>query len=112
MLKFWIYACSQSPYSLDGYKHVVKEAYCPAIFSDTRTFLQETTGRQSVTKVIPRSMEAALNQDSLEGTILQKPVYHLKLVQISGSTLGLIIADVVCASVYWLIIAIYSSGNA
>jgi hypothetical protein len=29
--------------------------------------------------VIPRSMEAALNQDSLEATILQKPVYHLKL---------------------------------
>jgi hypothetical protein len=57
-------------------------------------------------------MEAALNQDSLEGTILHKPVHHLKLVQISGSTLGLIIADVVCASVYWLIIAIYSSGNA
>jgi hypothetical protein len=57
-------------------------------------------------------MEAALNQDSLEGTILQKPVYNLKLVQISGSTLGLIIADVVCASVYWLIIASYSSGNA
>jgi len=57
-------------------------------------------------------MEACLNQDSLEGTILQKPVYHLKLVQISGSTLGLIIADVVCAPVYWLIIAIYSSGNA
>jgi hypothetical protein len=57
-------------------------------------------------------MEAALNQDSLEGTILQKPVYNLKLVQISGSTLGLIIADVVCTSVYWLIIASYSSGNA
>jgi hypothetical protein len=52
-------------------------------------------------------MEAALNQDSLEGTILQKPAYHLKLVQISGSTLGLIIADVVCAPVYCLIIAIY-----
>ncbi len=48
-----------------------------------------------MTKVIPRSMEAALNQDSLEATILQKPVYHLKLVQISGSTLGLIIADIV-----------------
>ncbi len=61
-----------------------------------------------MTKVIPRSMEAALNQDSLEGTILQKPVYNLKLVQILGSSLGLIIADVVCASVYWLIIASYS----
>jgi hypothetical protein len=56
---------------LDGYKHVVKEAYCPAIFSDTPTFLQETTGRQSVTKVIPRSMEAALNQDSLEEDMIQ-----------------------------------------
>ncbi len=65
-----------------------------------------------MTKVIPRSVEAALDQDSLEGTILHKLVYHLKPVQISGSTLGLIIADVVCASVYRLIIAIYSSGNA
>jgi len=52
---------------LDGYKHVVKEAYRPTIFSDTPTFLQEITGRQSVTKVISRSMAAALDQDSLEG---------------------------------------------
>ncbi len=65
-----------------------------------------------MTKVIPRNMEAALSQDSLEGTILHKLVYHLKLVQISASTFGLIIADVVCASVYWLIIATYYSGNA
>jgi hypothetical protein len=57
-------------------------------------------------------MEAALNRDSLEGTFLHKPVYHLKLVQISGSTLGLIIPDVVCGSVHWLIIAIYPSGTA
>ncbi|KAH8934444.1 hypothetical protein BDL97_18G083800, partial [Sphagnum fallax] len=82
------YNCTAGPFipyhSLDGYKHVVKEAYCPAIFSYTPTFLQETTGRQSVTKVIPRSMEAALNQDSLEGTILHKPVYHLKLDMIQG----------------------------
>ncbi|KAH8967127.1 hypothetical protein BDL97_03G062900, partial [Sphagnum fallax] len=53
------------------FTHVVKEAYCPAIFSDTPYFLQESTGRQSVTKVIPGSMEAALNQDSLEEDMIQ-----------------------------------------
>lgn len=62
-------AVQPSNQSLEGYRHIVSETYCPAIESRAPMFQPETARKKAVAQIAPWSSTFQAYHETLEGTL-------------------------------------------